>query len=278
MLVKIPNGQQLKWWAQWRPTLRYLMETEAHVYALAIAASVLLSFYPFVIVMLSFCRNILHWKAAEAAIFLALDDFLPGDVGEFVRRNLPGRGGLQITAMVLLLFTANGVFEPLEVALNRAWGVTKNRPYWRNQLVALGMIFACGGLALLSFLLTALNTGWMADWGVSHAAIQTWINMLFFKLAALPISILALFLVYWLLPNRKVEPVRVAPVAILVGLILEALKYINLLLFPLLRDKLQREYGVFRNSVTILLWSFVASLVVLAGADWSARAGGKDSV
>ena len=263
---------------QWRPTARYLLETEAHVYALAVSASVLLSFYPFVIVMLSFCRNILHWKAAEAAIFLALDDFLPGDIGEFVRRNLPGRGTLQITSMVLLLFTANGVFEPLEVALNRAWGVTKNRPYWKNQLVALGMIFACGGLALLSFLLTALNTAWMADWGVSHAAIQNWVNMLFFKLAALPISILALFLVYWLLPNRKVDPVRVAPVAILVGLILEALKYVNLLLFPLLREKLQREYGVFRNSVTILLWSFVASLVVLAGAEWSARAGGKDAL
>jgi membrane protein len=277
--IKTPaTGSPASLLRQWRPTARYLLETEAHVYALAIAASVLLSFYPFVVVMLSFCRNILHWKAAEAAIYLALDDFLPGDVGEFVARNLPGRGTLQITSMILLLFTANGVFEPLEVALNRAWGVTRNRPYWKNQLVALGMIFACGGLALLSFLLTALNTGWMAEWGVSHAAIQTWINMLFFKLAALPISILALFLVYWLLPNRKVEPVRVAPVAILVGLILEALKYINLLLFPLLREKLQREYGVFRNSITILLWSFVASLVVLAGAEWSARAGGKDAL
>jgi membrane protein len=277
--IKTPaTGSPASLLRQWRPTARYLLETEAHVYALAIAASVLLSFYPFVVVMLSFCRNILHWKAAEAAIYLALDDFLPGDVGEFVARNLPGRGTLQITSMILLLFTANGVFEPLEVALNRAWGVTRNRPYWKNQLVALGMIFACGGLALLSFLLTALNTEWMAEWGVSHAAIQNWINMLFFKLAALPISILALFLVYWLLPNRKVEPVRVAPVAILVGLILEALKYINLLLFPLLREKLQREYGVFRNSVTILLWSFVASLVVLAGAEWSARAGGKDAL
>jgi YihY family inner membrane protein len=277
--IKTPaTGSPASLLRQWRPTARYLLETEAHVYALAIAASVLLSFYPFVVVMLSFCRNILHWKAAEAAIYLALDDFLPGDVGEFVARNLPGRGTLQITSMILLLFTANGVFEPLEVALNRAWGVTRNRPYWKNQLVALGMIFACGGLALLSFLLTALNTGWMAEWGVSHAAIQNWINMLFFKLAALPISILALFLVYWLLPNRKVEPVRVAPVAILVGLILEALKYINLLLFPLLREKLQREYGVFRNSITILLWSFVASLVVLAGAEWSARAGGTDAL
>lgn len=275
MLLKPPYPEPGRW-TRFGPTVRYLMETEAHVYALAIAASVLLSFYPFVIVMLSFCRNILHWKAAEAAIYLALDDYLPGDVGDFVRRNLPSRGTLQITSMVLLLFTANGVFEPLEVALNRAWGLTKNRPYWKNQLVALGMIFACGGLALLSFLLTALNTGWMADWGVSHAAIQNWINMLFFKLAALPISILALFLVYWLLPNRKIEPAKVAPVAILVGLILEAMKYINLLLFPLLRDKLQREYGVFRNSVTILLWSFVASLVVLAGAEWTARGSPKE--
>ena len=266
-----PSTAVRPWRSDFHATLRYLMQTEAHVYALAIAASVLLSFYPFVIVMLAFCRNILHWHAAEAAIYLALDDFLPGDVGEFVRRNLPARGGLQITSMILLLFTANGVFEPLEVALNRAWGAARNRPYWKNQLVALGMIFLCGALALLSFLLTALNTGWLADWSVSHAAIQSWINLLFFKIAALPISILALFLVYWLLPNRKIDPRRVAPVAILVGLILEALKYLNLLLVPLLRDKLQREYGVFRNSVTILLWSFVASLVVLAGAEWSAR-------
>jgi hypothetical protein len=40
------------------------METEAHVYALAVSASVLLSFFPFCNVMLSFCRNVLHWRAA----------------------------------------------------------------------------------------------------------------------------------------------------------------------------------------------------------------------
>jgi len=276
MRMKIPFGRQLRWWWHLRPTLGYLMETEAHVYALAIAASVLLSFYPFLTVMLSLCRNVFHWRAAEAAIFLAVNDFLPGELGDFVQRNLRSQRAVPLASIVLLLFTANGVFEPLEVALNRAWGVKQNRPYWKNQLVALGLIFACGGLALLSFLLTALNSGWMADWGVSHAAIQNWINLLFFKLAALPISIFALFLVYWLLPNRKIEAVRVAPVAILVGLILEAMKYLGLLLFPLLAEKMQREYGVFQHSVSILLWSFVASLVVLAGAEWTARGAGKD--
>ena len=47
-----------------------------------------------------------------------------------------------------------------------------------------------------------------------------------------------------------------APVAILAGLVLEGMKYIFLLIWPLLRAKLEREYGVFRNSVTILIWGF----------------------
>lgn len=256
--------------ARYRPTARYLMETEAHVYALAVSASVLLSFYPFLIVMLSLCRDTLHWPGAVDAIYLALNDYFPGDLGSFIKRNLPTGTHVQYTSLFLLLFTANGVFEPLEVALNRAWGVTENRSYLMNQLVALGLIFACGGLALISLMLTALNQQWMSAWD-GGSSFGTWLNLVIFKLAAVPISILSLFLIYWLLPNRKVPPARVAPVAILVGLSLEALKYVNLLVWPALRTKLQHEYGVFHNSVTILLWSFVASLVVLAGAEWAAR-------
>jgi uncharacterized BrkB/YihY/UPF0761 family membrane protein len=171
------------------------------------------------------------------------------------------------------------VFEPLEVALNKAWGVKQNRSYLKNQIVSLGLIFLCGGLALLSLIFSALNQEWVGQWSGSYQVVAGWLNMVFFKLAAVPISILALFLVYWLLPNRKVDARRVAPVAIIVGLTLEVLKYVNLLIFPLLRPKLQREYGVFHNSVAIMLWSFVGSLVVLAGAEWSARSGrGSDEV
>jgi len=255
----------------WRPTARYCMETEAHVYALAVAASVLLSFHPFLIVMLSFCRNVLHWQAALDAVALALDDYFPGDLGNFIWRNLPARGNVQWLSMLLLLFTANGIFEPLEVALNRAWKVNVNRSYLKNQLVALGLIFLCGGLALISLMLTAMNKTWIARWAGTHVQAESWLNLVFFKLAAVPISILALFFVYWLLPNRKIEPKRVVPVAILVGLLLESLKYVTLLVWPLLSGKLQREYGVFHNSVTILLWSFLGAMIVLAGAEWSAR-------
>ena len=260
-----------------RPTARYLSGTEVHVYALAISASVLLSFFPFLNVMLSVCRNLLHSRAAEDAIYLALNDYFPGELAGFLKRNLALQGQLQLTSMVLLLFTANGIFEPLEVALNRAWGEVKNRSYLKNQLVALGMIFLSGALALASLMLTALNRQWISSWG-SLGPVQGWLNLLMFKLAAVPISILALFIIYWLLPNRKVPPARVAPAAIFVGLILEALKYVNLAVTPFLQSKLEHEYFIFRHSVAILLWSFIAAMVVLAGAEWSARPRPEDSL
>jgi uncharacterized BrkB/YihY/UPF0761 family membrane protein len=173
--------------------------------------------------------------------------------------------------MFLLLFTANGIFEPLEVALNRAWGVTENRSYLKNQIVSLGLIFACGGLALVSLMFTAMNTQWISASNGFIGQIAGFLGSLFFKLAALPVSILALFLVYWLLPNRKVDPQRIAPVAIAVGLCLEALKYVYLLVYPMLRTKLEHEYSAFQYSVTLVLWSFMGALIVLAGAHWTAN-------
>jgi YihY family inner membrane protein len=260
-------------WGRFRPTARYLMETEAHVYALAVAASTLLAFYPFMTVMLSLCRDVLRWPAARDAIYLALGDFFPGEPGEFLVRNLQPFmiPKMHWASMFLLLFTANGIFEPLEVALNRAWGVTENRSYVRNQVISLGLIFICGGLALLSLMLTAMNRQWIATSLGEHEGSMTFVNLAMFKVAALPVSILALFLIYWLLPNRKVEPRRVLPVAVVVGIALELLKYVNLLIWPMLQRKLDKEYSVFQHSATILLWAFVVAMIVLAGAHWTAR-------
>jgi uncharacterized BrkB/YihY/UPF0761 family membrane protein len=248
--------------------VHYLIETEAHVYALAVSASVLLAFYPFVIVMTALCRDLLHWPAAAKAIPLALEDFFGKAQGGFISRNiLPWEiPKLNFLSMFLLFFTANGVFEPMEVALNRAWGVTQNRTYVKNQMVSLGLIFVCGGLALLSLVLTAAPLQWITLGGWLGAFLER----LVFKLAAVPISILALFLVYWMLPNRKIEPRRVARVAIAVGLILEAGKYVNMLVSGWLEEKFKADYGVFEHSAMLLVVSALAALIVLAGAHWTA--------
>jgi len=256
----------------WRPTIDYLSQTEVHVYGLAIAASVLLSFFPFLIVMLTLLRDVFHFPAAERALVLALGDYFPGDLGVFIVRNLTkvNHGRFQLTSIILLLFTANGIFEPLEVALNRAWGVTTNRSYFRNQILSLFLILLCGGLALGSVLLTAVNERYVANQYGLHV-MPAWLSLTIFKLAAIPVTILSLFLSYWILPNRRVPVRRVIPVAATVGVGIEALKYLFLFAWPWLNRKFQNEYGPFSYSVSIMVFAMGTSLLVLAGAEWSSR-------
>ena len=249
----------------WSPTVRYLSQTEVHVYALAIAASVLLSFFPFLIVMMTLLRDVLHLKAAETALIFALHDYFPNDLASAILYNLGKvtHTRFQITSLVLLLFTANGIFEPLEVALNRAWGVTKNRSYIHNQILSLFMILLCGGLALGSMVLTALNPDFLKG---------NLLKVFAYKVAAIPITILALFFVYWILPNRRVPARRVMPVAAAVGVGMEALKYLFLWAWPWLNAKFRNEYGdIFKYSVSVILFSMLTAFLVLAGAEWSAR-------
>jgi hypothetical protein len=40
---------------------------------------------------------------------------------------------------------------------------------------------------------------------------------------------------------------------------------------PGFERKLAREYGVFQYSVTLIFLGFLASMLVLAGAEWAAR-------
>lgn len=262
-------GAMERAWEKWKPTARYLMAVETHAYAFSMAANVLLSFFPFLIVMVSLCRYALRWRAAEATIFLALGEYFPDALGEFIRRNLrvtvDSRGPFQVVSVLLLMYTANGIFEPLEVALNRAWGIPANRSYIKNQLISLLLILVCGAMGLASASAAARVAGENLAEGMST------LSYLVLKLALVPMLILLLALVYWILPNGKVPFWPNLPAAVAVGLLLEVFNYVYVALWPWLREKLSLEYGPFVYSVTIILWGFLASMVVLAGAERTAR-------
>jgi uncharacterized BrkB/YihY/UPF0761 family membrane protein len=259
-----------------RPTFRYWMKTEVHVYAFSVAANVLLSFYPFLIVSVAVASRFFNRTTALSAIDLALSDFFPDALGNFLHNNPPPQGKIEIISLFLLLFTANGIFEPLEVGLNNVWGIRKNRSFFWNQVVSLALIFICGGLALGSLLFTAFTqesfrqlTGLSPSW--MPQSFFAAIPLLTFKLAAVPITVFVLLLIYRYLPNGKPPLERVIPAAIVVGVLLEVLKQINKWVWPGFYQKLGREYNVFKNSVTLILIGFLVSMLVLAGAEWSAR-------
>jgi hypothetical protein len=123
--------------------------------------------------------------------------------------------------------------------------------------VGLGLAFACGGLMLISTIFKALNNRFFKEVaGAGAAPVAGVLGTIIFKIAAIPMSMLLLLLIYWLLPNCALRPTEIVPAAIGVGFLLELLKYVNLLTWPYLRAKLSVEYGLFYDTVTIILGNF----------------------
>lgn len=63
------------------PSIRFLFQTEVHVYAFAVAANMLMSFFPFLVAIISLCRSVLHSRAAVDVIFRTLNDYFPENFG-----------------------------------------------------------------------------------------------------------------------------------------------------------------------------------------------------
>lgn len=264
------------WRALWRscwPSLRFLTQTEVHVYSFAVAANVLLCFFPFLVAMIILCRSVFHWNAAVQVILDVVNQLFPPGF------NVNFSGYLMAAAthrtfswisVFLLLFTANGIFVPLEVAFNRIWRVQHNRNFLMNQVISLGLIFACGALIIASTAITAINIEFLKQhFGSSTAGAV--LQSIVLKITAVPLTVLLIFLIYWGLPNGRIAVKRLLPASIVVGVLLEGCKYINILTWPWLRAKLQDEVPPFKQSVAIILWSFIATLIIFAGAEWSAR-------
>lgn len=250
----------------------FLFETEVHVYSFAVAANILISFFPFLVAMILLCRSAFHWQAAVDVILQTVNDYFPAGFGVDFKGYLLGAASHPFSwlSVFLLLFTANGIFVPLEVAFNRIWQVKQNRTFLRNQIVSLGLIFLCGALVLASISVTTLNVHFlMARFG-ARAGSAT-LQSIALKLSALPITMLMIFMVYWILPNTRIPARRLIPSSIVVAVLLEISKYLNVLTWPWLRAKLRSEVPPFVQSISIILWSFVATLIILGGAKWSAR-------
>jgi YihY family inner membrane protein len=254
-------------------TIKYLMRTEVHTFAFSVAANAILSFFPFVVLLMTVIRRVFHSRVMYEVVLQLLRDYLPAGQ-DFVIRNLNSmvnsRQRVQFVSLIILLVTSSGVFLPLEVALNRIWRFPDNRSYLGNQVISLGLAFACGVLALLSIALTAGPVAFMEfllrGYGTGFVRLVGFLVMKVFAIAA---SIAIFFLIYWLLPNGKVPARAVLPSAIIMGLLSEALKYAYILALPWLN--FQEVYGPFALSVSMMFWAFLSGLLLLAGANLSAE-------
>ena len=254
------------------PTLQYLARTEAHTFAFSVAANAILSFFPFMVLLMWLIRNVFHSQTMFNVVVDLLKDHLPTGQ-DFVITNLTylvkTRQRVKMASLVILLITSTGVFVPLEVAFNRIWGFARNRSYLGNQIISLVLAFACGILALASVGMAAGNE--LALTFVMRGSENIVFRAATFvalKICATLASIAIFFLIYWILPNGKIKARSVLPAAVAMGVLWEVGKVLYIKALPWL--DFQEVYGkAFSISVALMFWAFISGLMLLAGAHLS---------
>jgi membrane protein len=260
-------------WQQVVALARYMTKTEVHTYAFSVAAQVILSLFPFIVLLLTVSQRVFHSTRLVDVVGQMMSSFLPSNQ-DFVMRNMRvlafAHTKTKIFSVVMLLITTTGVFLPLEVALNSVWGVRKNRNYLHNQIVSLGLATGVGMLAMASVALSAAQRSVMAFifFGHTNNFFFTFIGDSFLRICAVVASIGLFFLIYWGLPNRKIPARAVLPTAIVMGGLWEIAKYLYILALPHL--DFRSIYGPFEVSVGLIMWAFISGLLLLAGAYVSA--------
>jgi membrane protein len=254
-------------------TFKYLLRTEVHTFAFSVAANAILAFFPFVLLLMNLALRVFRSPGMYKVITELLRDYVPAGQ-DFVIRNLNAlvwaRSRVQVFSLAILLVTSTGVFLPLEVALNRVWRFPNNRSYIGNQIISLGLTFACGILALLSIASSAGNVALLhfLTFGRDFFLVRV-LGFLTEKVFATIASMAIFFLIYWLLPNGKVPARAVMPAAVTMGLLAEVLKYSYFWALP--RLNFQEVYGPFALSASMMFWAFLLGLLLLTGAHLSAQ-------
>jgi membrane protein len=252
---------------------KYLAQTEVHTYAFSVAANAILSLFPFIVMMYTVARKVFHSQSMENVVGSMVRYFLPTGQ-DFVVKNMSlvanAHSGVRIAAVIMLLVSSNGIFLPLEVALNRVWGVAKNRSYLMNQVVSTGLALIVCALALGSVAVTAFQRGlliWISFGHVDNAVFH-FITEWLLQVSAGFLSVTLFFFVYWILPNRRLPWRAVLPSALVTGLLWELAKVLYMGALPWL--DFRGVYGPFATSVGLMLWAFLTGLLMLAGAHYSA--------
>jgi len=192
----------------------------------------------------------------------------PGTIGAVVDSIIASRGGLTLVSLAILAWGALSFFSALTTGIGRAFATSTRRPFWQDKLISLLLLVGAGGLAL-----AAVGVGLAAGIAVRTASsLPGWGSggRLALDLVGLLIPILlvlvALLVTYRVVPNRRVTFRQVWPGA-LIGTLLFSLLRVGFTWYATDVARYESFFGPISTVITLLVFLYFASMVVLLGAE-----------
>ncbi len=216
--------------------------------------------------------------------FLPIEN-LYGEMAGFIRQVLPEeavvlvqgnidaitqdqRGGLLSVGLIATLWAASRAVANIAAALNKAYDVQENRPWWKIQLLSLGLTVSLSLFAIVSVILMIFG-GQIGEWvanvmGLGFLFEIAW-NVIRLMIASL-IMMGIMAALYYFGPDVEQKWRWVTPGAVVgvIGWIAASLAfayYVNHF------GAYNKTYGTIGAVIILLAWMYLTGLMILIGGE-----------
>jgi len=230
----------------------------------------LLALFPLLIVVLNL---ISFMPGVQETILFWLSRLMPPDatriVETWVQNVFAARsGGLISFGLLFSLWAASAGMGALIAALNSAYDVEEGRPFWKAQLVALGLIIALcflviGGAVLITFgdplaLALANLIGYQKTIGTIWLVIR--------YLMGLAMLIIGMAVIYIFAPNVRQRWTWIVPGALFVVATFVSASYV-FSLYIRYAPSYNATYGSLGAVIVLMLWLYLLGLIMYIGGE-----------
>ena len=274
-----PIGRNRFLTLSWK-VVREMRDDDATHLAAGVAYYAMFSLFPLLLGFLAVAGLVLKSDAVEQDFLNFVTKNLPGSeqiVKENVGQVVRFRGLLGVAAFIGLLWTASAVFGAINRAVNRAWNIRKDAPFYIAKPLQMAMALGVGVLFLLSTSATSAiqiltdpdrdlgipGQGFWLELGLGHVAIRAipWV-----------MTLVIFLLIYCFLPNCKTCWRHIWPGAVVAAVLFEVSKslfvwYLNNIAIY------DRVYGSLTSVMALLFWIYVSALILILGAEISSEYG-----
>ena len=260
--------------AAWRGVVE-LVNSNDVTHAASIAYYALLSFFPFLLLVFSMLGSITDNEDDRLAVLTFVFRYFPTKL-DFVSNQLQALNEnhvrLGVAGALALIWASLGVFGAITSAVNEAWGVERQRSFWKHRLVSFLMLVAAGGVMIVALLFVlAVEVAQGSSFGLMlsrfhwMAVLQT----LTFDYMATVLLIIAIGLVFYFIPNAKTRFRDVWVGAALTGM-LWRIAFSGFAWYVARNKSMTMIHGSIAAVVVFLLWVYVSSIILMYGVEFTA--------
>lgn len=255
-------------------TIQELGRNDATHLSAGIAYYSLLSLFPLLLGLIALLGTVLPSATVQKEIFEFLEANMPIAV-DLVQRNITSviqfRSKLGIISVGGLFWTGSLMFGAINRAINRAWNVHQDRPFYIRKLRDLGMALGISILFLLSQGVTAFFSV-VQSFNLPRLPFPAIVPdvTITSRIMAFFIILIIFLLLYKFIPNTKTHWRYIWTGALLAAFMFDASR--NLFIFYLNHfAHYEIIYGSMASIIALLIWIFFSAFILIFGAALSAE-------